>query len=124
MRTPPSLLSCARSALWAAVSFAPMKIVQMKRMVNLVHMVNMVENVQMKQMVIMVHMRNIVHVVNIVHIVQMKQTVSMVHIDEHGTCGEHDTRGDYFTYCANEANGELGAYVEHNKIVQMCKLYL
>ena len=42
----------------------------------------------------------------------------MVHIDE------HDTRGDYFTYCANEANGELGAYVEHNKIVQMCKWYL
>ena len=43
MRTPPSLLSCARSALWAAVSFAPMKIVQMKQMVNLLHMLSIIK---------------------------------------------------------------------------------
>ena len=58
MRTPPSLLSCARSALWTAVSFVLVKIVHVKQVVILVHMMNMVKIVQMKQMVIMVHMMN------------------------------------------------------------------
>ena len=56
MRTPPSLLSCARSALWAAVSFVLVKIVQIRCMM---HMMNFVKIVRMRQMVCQVHMLNI-----------------------------------------------------------------
>ena len=73
MRTPPSLLSCARSALWAAVSFVLVKIVQIMCMM---HMMNFVKIVRMRQMVCQVHMLNIMTTVQMCKFYRLMQVIA------------------------------------------------
>ena len=70
MRTPPSLLSCARSALWAAVSFVLVKIVQIMCMM---HMMNFV---RMRQMMCQVYMLNIMPIVQMYKLYRLMQVIT------------------------------------------------